>query len=161
LGCRPCRLNGPTLVPCQILSQLDREPICVLCLTFPDNQYGPAAFFQSSDIAPVSGNVALSFDTPEIRTRLWHDSPVFAPVHVPEASVHEDYFSCAREDNVRLSWKVWPIKAVPEAHLVKQGPDDALGLSIATPNAGHAQASLCGSKNVRHERALSDHKRDR
>ena len=52
------------------------------------------------------------------------------------------------------------MKAVPEAHLLKKGPDDALRLSVATPNAGHAQASLCGRKNIRHESPLSDHKRD-
>jgi hypothetical protein len=135
------------------------KPINVLRLAFPDHQYNPSVFPERNYIAPISGNISLPLGTPEIRTCLWHDSPVFAPVHVPKTSVHEDHFSRAREDNVRLSCKVGTMKAVPEAHLVKQGADDALGLRIATTNTGHAHTSLCGRKNIRHERTLSYHQR--
>jgi hypothetical protein len=66
-------------------------------------------------------------------------------VLVPEASMHENYFSLAGKYQIWLSRQVWPMKPVAVSHAMNQAPDEQFRMGVLGTHATHPLASLRGS----------------
>jgi len=77
-----------------------------------------------------------------------------APVHVPEATVHKDYFSFSRDHHVWLSGQRLSVKAVVKTQLAQERPHGKFGTGVLASNRSHAAAALLAGKDIRHAKRL-------
>lgn len=61
---------------------------------------------------------------------------------VPEAPVHEDHETIAREYEIRTSGKIGAVQSEPESETMQQPSDDQLGLGVARANSRHHPTSM-------------------
>lgn len=93
---------------------------------------------------PVAFDIPLKFWKPVIAVRLRRagDFAVFIRVLVPKAAVDKNHFSASRENQVRLSWQILAVKAVPVAHPMSKAPNRHFRAHSFTFYSSHVIASL-------------------
>lgn len=69
---------------------------------------------------------------------------------VPKTTMDEYSHTVLRENNIRTTWQITSMQPEPEPLLVKQAPDQQLGLGVLSPNSGHHPAPGRRVNNVHH-----------
>src|SRR5208282_1381905 len=103
----------------------------------------------------VSLVVLLQLGPPEVELRLRPSRILTCSMPVPEASVHEDDLTPAREDHVGIARQVPCVQPVAITHPVHKSPDQHLRLCVLPSNQTHPPAALGGRQGV-HDR-ISHH----
>jgi hypothetical protein len=67
---------------------------------------------------------------------------------MPKASMNENHFLAARENQIRFAGKRCAMQAVPEAAAMQKASDSQFGLGIASTNPSHAFAALLATQSV-------------
>ena len=65
-----------------------------------------------------------------------------------KASMNKDYLPMSREDDVRSTWQMPTMQAVPKPEAPKKRPNTQLGLRVPAANAAHALATRTWGQRV-------------
>lgn len=91
-----------------------------LCLrptypALPQLQHSPPHGQQGILVPGISGDVLVKFALPEFRAGTGDSRKATAGMPMPEAAMHENAEAIARKHQIRLSWEVLLVQAIPEA----------------------------------------------
>ena len=95
----------------------------VSCMTLPHDKHTPTEPPQLSDLTSVPRDVSSALGFPELRTCCRRHSAIAAAMHVPEASMHEDYLVVPRKDQIRSARKVSAVQPKAKAERMDDSPD--------------------------------------
>ena len=89
------------------------EPVGPLLLAFPHHRSIPTHGFELGDVLGVTPPVRPEFRLPIVSSGLGYAAPRAPFVRVPKASMHEDRYTAAPKNKVRLAGEVSCIHAEP------------------------------------------------
>ena len=95
----------------------------ISCLTLPHDENTPAEPPQLPDLTSVPCDVSLTLGFPELHTSCRLHSAVAAAMHVPEASMHEDYFVVPGKDQIRSAREVSAVQTKTKSERMDESPD--------------------------------------
>lgn len=98
----------------------------------------------------ISRNVATALLLPECRIGRGHYFSITAPMHVPEAAMHENCLPRLRYYNVGFPRQRFSMKAVANAKPAKQCTHGHFRFCVLASNRGHAPTALLTRENIRH-----------
>lgn len=121
----------------QMLNQRGQSYLRLFELTLPNCENIPPAAIQSLQRFPIPINIGFEFCSPEIYTRLRHDSVPAANVAMPKTSMDKNTDPQSRQYNVRFSRQVLSVKSESVALSVQKTSDHQFGLGVLTLDARH------------------------
>jgi hypothetical protein len=129
----------------------------ILSLTFPNDDRLPTRFSQLSNGSAIAPLIALQLRGPELRVRCRTLPPFAAAVAMPKTSVHEDHRSVFREDQIRHTGQIAPVKpeAVPES--MRRPSDGKLRTGVLAAHSRHIPTALFLRKVIHKYLALTRH----
>jgi hypothetical protein len=74
-------------------------------LTFPDNEDGPAEEAEFFEVAFVALDISHTFILPKFGSRSGNDPAILTSVHMPEATMDENYFLMPDKHDIRMAGK--------------------------------------------------------
>jgi hypothetical protein len=88
--------------------------------------------------------VRCDFRQPVISVALRHSRELAfrVTVAVPETSMHKDYLSMARQNNIGPSRQVLPVESKSIAKLVDEPPNNQLRTRVGASNQAHPRGTL-------------------
>ena len=123
-------------------------------LALPDGEDVPARVLQQAALLGVAVPRPGAFGFPELGVGLGGVLPHPTVVEVPEATVDEDDFVAAGEDQVRVTRETsaagGAVQPVAVALGVKQSSDQQFGLGVLAADPGHVPAAPLGGQLVGH-----------
>lgn len=117
--------------------------------TLPDHQYPEPFVQQTVDGIFVPTAVRLDFREPLFAIGLWPPEKVTS-VPMPKAPMHENHSPVLWEHQVRSTWEISVVQAVPESLGMKSASNDLFRLCVLAPNAGHHPAAGRRVNDIRH-----------
>lgn len=115
---------------------------------FPYNENLPAQSLQKLVISNVTGHIGLEFSLPEFDVAAGNSGLSATRMLMPETSVDEDDGFVTGQNNVRLSRKVFAVKAKTVSQGMKQAAYDHLGLCVFAPDGCHVATSLFFAESI-------------
>jgi hypothetical protein len=126
-----------TLDHLQMINQRGQRYLRLFELTLPNGENIPPAPTQALQRFPIPINIGFEFCSPEIYTRLGHDSVSAANVTMPKTSMDKNTDLQSRQYNVRFSRQILLVKSESVALGVQKTSDHQFGLGVLTLDARH------------------------
>ena len=114
----------------------------------PNDVHFPPSLLKSHLDSLIPCYVPFELRPPESNSGLGHIRESASSMPVPEASVNQKNRAVAREDNIRLTWKVTSMQTESISHPVQRSANRQLRDGIPTAYARHHGASLLRGENV-------------
>lgn len=124
------------------------EAIDILRPALPYGKHFPARISQLLKISFVPFHIRQSLCAPELGVCCGRNPSVFAPVDMPEASVHEDELLSAGENDVRPARQIAPMQAKAEPHSVNDRSHQELRCGVLSLDRRHVPAALFFGQDI-------------
>ena len=124
------------------------KSILLAKFALPYNHHSPSLSSQLSLDTSISAFIRFELRLPKIQFRLRPSRAFKCAVPVPKTSVHEDYFACSREDDIRRARQVFRVQSISIPHAMNESANDHLRLGVPAPYGRHVAASLLGGVDI-------------
>jgi hypothetical protein len=162
-GCRATRISKWTFwsdLAWQLVFRRPQEPdqrsefpeqsFFVAGLAFPDLEHTPSVRLERGPMALVPIHIRAPLRRPKIGIRGRNRFAVLAPVHMPEATVDEEYGAASRKHEIGFPGQSLAVKPVSQSHPMQRFPYTHLGFGVDAANARHVETALRRGKYVSH-----------